>query len=101
MEHKPQGTPGQRGEGDLPLGGGGLAHPLADLEGYLPALDVDDDVIAVQDLAVEDFEGERVLHQLLDSALQRPRSEVRVVAFGKEEFLRGVGQLERDFSVGP
>lgn len=39
----------------LPLGGGGLADPLADLEGHLACLGVDDEVVAVEDFAIQNF----------------------------------------------
>jgi len=44
-----------RGGYDLALGGGGLAYALADLEGHLPRLGVDDEVVAVKDLAIQNF----------------------------------------------
>ena len=56
-------------------------------------------MIAVQDFAIQNFQRQRILHQLLDRALQRTRAEVRVVAFGEEQFLGGVGELERNFAL--
>ncbi len=79
----------------LPLGSCRFffAHPLADLKGHLARafIRVDDDVVAVQYFAVENLERQRILHQLLNGALQRTRSEVWIVAFGEEQLLRGVG----------
>ena len=54
----------------------------------------------MQHLAVEDLQRQRVLHQLLDGALQRTRSEVRVVAFGEQQFFGRVGEFERDLALG-
>ncbi len=68
------------------------------LAGFL--VGVDDDVIAVEDLAVEDLHRQRILHQLLDRALQRACAEVRVVALGEQQFFGCVGQLERNLAVG-
>ena len=59
-----------------------LTHALADREGHLAGLfvGVDDDVLAVQYFAVEYLDGERILHQLLDRALQWTRAEGWIVA---------------------
>ena len=43
---------------------------------------------------------QRILHQLLDGALQRTRSEVRVVALREEQVFCRVGELERDLAIG-
>ena len=59
-----------------------LPDALADRELHLAGLfvRVNDHVIAVQHLAVENLQCQRVLHELLDRPLQRTRSEVRIVA---------------------
>ena len=79
-----------------------FADTLADFEFHLAGflVGVDDDVVAVQHFAVENLHGQRILHQLLDRALQRARAEIRIVAFGEEQLFRGVGELERNLAVG-
>ena len=79
-----------------------LPYPLADLEGHLARflVGVDDHVVTVQNLAVQDFHRQRILHQLLDGALQRTCSKVWIVAFGEEQLFCGVGQLQRNLAVG-
>src|SRR5207247_278837 len=49
-----------------------LSHALADREPYLPdfPIRIRDYMIAVQDLAVENIHGQRILNQLLNGALQ-------------------------------
>ena len=44
-----------------------LSHALADFELHLPGflVGIHDDVIAVQNFAVEDLQCQRILHQLL------------------------------------
>ena len=68
------------------------------LAGFL--VGVDDDVIAVQDFAVENLQRQRILHQLLDRALQRTRAEVRVVALREQKIFGCVRQLERNLAIG-
>ena len=55
--------------------------------------------LAVLDLAGQDQLGERVLHRLLDHALQRPRAVGRVVALVGEPVARRRIELERDLAV--
>src|SRR5882757_3812770 len=57
-------------------------------------------MVSMQHRAVEDLQRQRVLHQLLDGALQRTRSEVGVVAYGEQQLFGGVGELERSFALG-
>ena len=54
----------------LALGWFLLADARADFERHLAGLlvSVDDDVVAVQDFAVEDLQRQRILHQLLDGS---------------------------------
>src|ERR1035438_1172853 len=56
-------------------------------------------MIDVQNFSIQNFHGQRILHQLLNGALQRTRSKVWIVAFGEEQFFRGVGKFERNFAV--
>ena len=44
----------------------------------------------MQHFAIEDLQCQRILHQLLDSPLQRPRAEV-----GIEAFSEGIASLIR------
>src|SRR5690349_2832733 len=47
---------------------------------------IDDDVIALGETAFEHRQGERVLQQALNRALQRSRTKRRIVAFGRQHF---------------
>ena len=60
---------------------------------------VDDDAIAVEDAAVEDAHGERVLHEALNGALERAGTVGAVVAGVEDGFFGGGGELECDFAV--
>src|SRR6266404_4338991 len=79
-----------------------LPHPLADLERHLPRflIRVHHNMVAVQHRAVENFQRQRILHQLLNRPFQRTRSEVWIVAFGEEQLFRRVGELQRNFAIG-
>lgn len=48
------------------------------------------DRVAGLELAVEQLHGERIEQALLDRALERARAKQRIVAFSREEFLRGL-----------
>ncbi len=48
--------------------------------------------------AIEQCQGQRILHHPLDRALQRPRTEGRVVAVANQHFLRLGGQREAQLS---
>src|SRR5579872_2977787 len=79
-----------------------LADSFTYFEGHLAGLlvGVDDDMIAVKDLAIEDLHRQRILHQLLDRALQRTRTKVRIVALREEQVFGRVRELERDLAIG-
>ena len=53
----------------------------------------------MQHRALQDAHGQRVLHQALDGALERPGAVGAVVAGLEDGFARGVGELERDSAV--
>ena len=74
--------------------GHGLEVELVRLAVY-----VDADVRAVQDFAVEDLDGERVLDHALQGALERTRAVGRIGAGGQDELARGLGEFERDGAV--
>ena len=59
----------------------------------------DRDRLAVVDLAGEDQLGERVLHRLLDHALQRARAVGRILALLGEPVARLGVELERDLAI--
>src|SRR5206468_8465185 len=61
---------------------------------------VDDHGVTLDELVLEQPEGERVLNQALDGALERPRPKRRVVALPAEERLGRVGDIELD-ALGP
>ena len=61
---------------------------------------VDGDVVAVADGAVEDFDGEGVLDEALDGALEGAGSVGAVVAGFEDELARGGGEGEGDLAVG-
>src|SRR5688572_8223925 len=58
-------------------------------EAQLPSagLPIDNDGFGVVELALQDVQRQRVLHQALDGALQRPRAVGRVVALLRDELL--------------
>ena len=60
-----------------------FAHAPDHLEAHLMLrqIGVDDDVVAVQYLAVEDLHGQRVLNQALDGTLERASAVGRIVTF--------------------
>ena len=61
---------------------------------------VDGDVVAVADGAVEDFDGEGVLDEALDGALEGAGTVGAVVAGFEDELARGGGEGEGDLAVG-
>src|SRR5262249_60178303 len=68
-------------------------------EGGLASLRVRRGPVARAELAVEDFQRERVLYHSLDRALERPRAVNGVVApFGQQRFRR-VGDLDRNLPI--
>src|SRR6266849_50137 len=79
-----------------------LSHPLADFKLHLVGtlIRVHDHVVPVQHSAVQDLQRQGILHQLLDSPLQRTRAEIRVKALGEEQVFRGIGQLKRNLALG-
>ena len=66
-----------------------LSHSTADLKVDLSRgqICIYHDVIAVMYFAIEDFDRQRILDQLLDSSLQRPRAKRHVVALCKHQLL--------------
>ena len=56
-------------------------------------------MIAVQHLAVQNLQRQRILHQLLDGPLQRTSAEVRIEAFGEQQILGGVGELDGNLAL--
>src|ERR1700729_10188 len=61
---------------------------------------VDQDGIACLDLAVENFERQRILNQPLNGALHGARAVRRVVAFAEEQRLRRGRQRQGDLLFG-
>src|SRR5882757_11020369 len=57
-------------------------------------------MVAVQDLSIQNPESQRILHQLLDGALERTRSEVGVVTLREEHVFGSVREFDRDLTVG-
>src|SRR5215469_510713 len=94
-------TPPPRKHSALGFGGLFLADARADLEAHLAPflVRVDDDMIAVQDFAIEDLQSERILNQLLDGALQGTSAEVRVVALREQQVFRRLGELQRNLAI--
>src|ERR1700722_1845903 len=56
------------------------------------------DLIARLDLAVEEFQRQRILNQQLDRALHRARAERRIVAFSEQQLFRFIRQGQRDLT---
>src|SRR5258708_36278975 len=79
-----------------------LSHAPADfalhLAGFL--VSIGDHMVAVQDLSIQNLQRQRILHQLLYGALQRPRSKVRVIALREKQFFRSISEFDRDFAIG-
>src|SRR6266550_2574461 len=61
---------------------------------------VDDDVVSLVELAFENGEGEGVLQETLDRALQRSGAERRVVALCRQDFTCRRSELEGELPVG-
>src|SRR3984893_476096 len=78
-----------------------LPDPLAYLELHLAGflVGIDDDVIAVKNLAVENLECQRILHQFLDGAFQGTRAEVRIIALREQQVFGRIRQLQRNLAV--
>jgi hypothetical protein len=57
---------------------------------------VDFDSLAFPDFAFKDVNAKRIENFLLDGALERTCSVNRVVTFARDQFLRGIGKIERD-----
>src|SRR5262249_8004535 len=79
-----------------------LPYPLTDFELHLPIflVRIDHNVVSVQDFAIQNLQRERILYQFLDRALQRPGTEVRVVALSEQQILRRIRQLDRNLAIG-
>src|SRR5712691_3393653 len=79
-----------------------LPHALADFEFHLAGflVGIHHDVIAVQNLSVQNLQRQRILDQLLNGALERSSAEVGVVSLSEEQLFGGVGELDRDLTVG-
>src|SRR6266550_6739652 len=61
---------------------------------------VDDDVVSLVEPALENGEGEGVLQETLDRALQRSGAERRIVALCRQDFTCRRSELERELPVG-
>src|SRR5208283_2655409 len=72
----------------LRLGRHFLPDTLTYFENHLASffIGIHDHVVPVQNLAVQNLQRQRVLHQFLNRSLQRTRSKVGIIAFGKEQF---------------
>ena len=70
-----------------------LAPEIEIVEG-LAAFDVDHYRVAVNELALEDANRQRVLHLALKSSLQRPRSVDRIESLPRDHLSSRVGQLD-------
>src|SRR5687767_12313807 len=76
------------------LGGRLGEHPEVELGAI--RRDVDLDFVATAKLGGENLLRQRVLDKALDGSLQRPCTEVFVVALLREEITRRSGELERE-----
>ena len=71
-----------------------FSDAFADFEDHFSILvAIYNDVVPMEYLAIEDLQSERILDQLLNRAFQRPSPEVRIEAFGEQDFLGAVRQL--------
>ncbi len=68
--------------------------------GALLHIRIDRERVAGNHFAVEQLHGERVLDEPLDGALQRPRSELRIVALAEEQFVSFLRQRDLDLALG-
>ena len=75
-----------------------LQSPFPELQ--RPVEIVDDDVVAADELALQDLLRERVLELALDRALERPRAVDRIEADVAEQVEGAVADLELDAELG-
>src|SRR3954470_5206343 len=61
---------------------------------------IDDDVIALVELALEHRQRQRILQQPLNRPLEWPRAERGIVPLGREHLPRRRRQLERETALG-
>src|SRR5690348_9215449 len=76
----------------------GFTQP--NLERELAALVIDLDLLAGAKLALQQTHGERILNAPLQRALERPRAEVRIVAFLRQRVARRIGEMDLDLPLG-
>src|SRR5215468_608629 len=69
------------------------------VEGQTLPASRDRNLLAVLDLSGKDHFGERVLHFLLDDALERPRSISRVIALVGKPFACAGIELDRNLAI--
>src|SRR6266566_5405093 len=59
-------------------------------------LSIDVDGLAFADFTFENVDAKRVENFFLDGALERARAVNRIVTFARDQFLGGIGKIERD-----
>src|SRR5712692_2674829 len=81
--------------------GGRFAGMYAlEAHGIALAVAVHANVITGEHFAVQDLQCQRILHQALDGAAQRPGAVCWVVAFAHQQLFRCRREFERDFAFG-
>ena len=75
-----------------------LPH-VYELEGAAPRRDVDHDGFPFAEVAVDEFERQRILNQTLDGAPHRPGAVLRVVPLLNQELFGAAAQFNADVSL--
>jgi len=65
----------------------------------LLGINIDHHVIAMQDFAVQNLHGQRILHQSLDRSLQRSSAVRSVLSFLEDQLLCRWSELNRDSAI--
>ncbi len=79
----------------MPSRAGGRGDGLLGVAEFeLPTAGIDDDPVAVVELATEQLDGQRRDDLLLDGPLERAGTVDRIESLDRQELLGGVGQLE-------
>src|SRR6516162_6373812 len=85
------------GDGGVAISGGDARFRLCKCQ--VAGFHVNVNGITLAELALENFNGQRIQDPALDRALQRPRPVRRVIALLDDQILRAIGQLHSDLPI--